>query len=124
MSVANQFDLARAEILDRYILRINNGNRTKLTREERENLAGLLVDKLVVLNQQGKDDQGAIQDLCEAEKGLLEQGYPQGSINSVYLPTDTNALKAAIDQGRLQLTEQNSFSKPWTKRDGSESGMT
>jgi integrase len=124
MSLATQFDLARQEILDRYQGRIDRGERTKLTREERENLALLLVDRLVELNQQGRDDQGVIRELCEAEKGLLERGYPRGSINSVYLPTYTNALKGAIDEGRLKLTEQNSYPKPWTKRDGSESGVT
>jgi integrase len=124
MSLAAQFDLTRDEILDRYQGRIERGERTKLTREERENLALILVDRLVELNQQGKDDQGVIRELCEAEKALLERGYPRGSINSVYLPIYTNALKAAIDEGRLVLTERNSYLKPWTKRDGSESGVT
>jgi Telomere resolvase len=124
MSATTQFDLSRDQILDRYHLRIDRGERTKLTREERDNLALLLVDRLVELNQRGKDDQGVIRELCEAEKALLERGYPKGSINSTYLPTYTNALKAAIDEGRLELTEQNSYPKPWTKRDGSESGVT
>ena len=33
-------------------------------------------------------------------------------------------IKEAIAQGRLRLTEQNSHAKPWTKLDGSESGVT
>ena len=124
MSVANQLDLARAEILDRFQVRIDQGDRTKLTREERDYLALMLVDRLVELNHQGKDDQAAIRELCEAEKLLLERGYPKGSISSAYLPTYTRLLKEAIAAGQLALTEQNSFLKPWTKRDGSDSGVT
>jgi hypothetical protein len=124
MSLATQFDLTRDEILDRYQGRIEWGDRTKLTREERDNLALLLVDRLMQLNQQGTDDQETIQAVCEAEKALLERGYPKGSINSVYLPTYTRLLKAAIDEGRIVLTERNSYPKAWTKRDGSESGVT
>ena len=104
MSVAIPFDVARKEILDRYQPRIDRGDRTRLTREERDNLALLLVDKLVELNQQGKDDQKAIRDLCEAEKALLERGYTKGSINSVYLSTYTRLLEAALNQGRELLS--------------------
>ena len=124
MSVATQFDLTRDEILSRFQARIDHGDRNKLTREERESLTLILVDRLVELNQQSRDDQAAIRDLCEVEKELLERGYPKGSLNSVYLPNYTRLLKAAIDQGRLQLNDRNSYPKPWTKRDGSETGVT
>jgi len=53
MSVAIPFDVARKEILDRYQPRIDRGDRTRLTREERDNLALLLVNRLVELNWLG-----------------------------------------------------------------------
>src|SRR5579883_368453 len=124
MSLATQFDQTRAAIIERYRQRIALGDRTKLTRDERETLTVLLLDQLVGLNQRGEDTRDKLQALCEAEKALLEEGYPQGSINSVYLPAYTRVIKEAIAQGRLLLTEQNSHSKPWTKLDGSESGVT
>jgi transposase-like protein len=124
MSLATQFDQTRAEIVERYRRRIELGDRTKLTRDERETLTVILLDQLIALNQRGEDTRDTIQALCEAEKALLEEGYPQGSINSVYLPAYTRVIKAAIAQGRLLLTEQNSHAKPWTKLDGSETGMT
>jgi len=124
MSLATQFDQTREEITERYHQRIELGDRTKLTRDERETLTVLLLDQLIALNQRGEDTRDRIQALCEAEKALLEEGYPQGSINSVYLPAYTRVIKEAIALGRLKLTEQNSHSKPWTKLDGSETGMT
>ena len=124
MSLATQFDQTRAEIIERYHQRIALGDRTKLTRDERETLTVLLLDQLIALNQRGKDTRDRIQEICEIEKALLEEGYPQGSINSVYLPAYTRVLKEAIAQGRLLLTAQNSYAKPWTKLDGSETGMT
>ncbi len=124
MSLATQFDQTRAAIIERYHQRIEQGERTKLTRDERETLTVLLLDQLVALNQRGEDTRDKLQSLCEAEKALLEEGYPQGSINSVYLPAYTRVIKEAIAQGRLRLTEQNSHAKPWTKLDGSETGLT
>jgi len=124
MSLATQFDQTRAEIIEQYHKRIEQGDRTKLTRDERETLTVLLLDQLITLNQRGEDTRDKLQALCEAEKALLEAGYPQGSINSVYLPAYTRVIKEAIAQGRLLLTEQNSYAKPWTKLDGSETGMT
>ena len=124
MSLATQFDQTRAAIIERYHQRLEQGDRTKLTRDERETLTVLLLDQLIALNQRGEDTRDKLQSLCEAEKALLEEGYPQGSINSVYLPAYTRVIKAAIAQGRLRLTEQNSHAKPWTKLDGSETGLT
>ena len=124
MSLATQFDQTREAIIERYRQRLEQGDRTKLTRDERETLTVLLLDQLIALNQRGEDTRDKLQSLCEAEKALLEEGYPQGSINSVYLPAYTRVIKAAIAQGRLMLTEQNSHAKPWTKLDGSESGST
>ena len=124
MSLATQFDQTREAIIERYHQRLEQGDHTKLTRDERETLTVLLLDQLIALNQRGEDTRDRIQEICEAEKDLLEEGYPQGSINSVYLPAYTRVLKEAIAQGRLLLTAQNSYAKPWTKLDGSETGIT
>lgn len=100
MSSAIQFDLARQEILDHYQGRIDRGDRNKLTREERDNLALLLVDRLVELNQQGKDDQKAIRELCEAEKALLEQGSRRGrSTRSTCQPIPVCSRKRSTRAG-------------------------
>ncbi len=124
MSLATQFDQTREAITERYRRRIEQGDRTKLTRDERETLTVLLLDQLITLNEHGEDTRDKIQAVCAAEKALLGEGYPQGSINSVYLPAYTRGIKEAIASGRLKLTEQNSHAKPWTKLDGSESGST
>ncbi len=124
MSTATRFDLTREEIVTRFRQRIASADRTRMTREEREVLTLLLRDQLILLNQQGEDTYERLQQLCEAEKALLLEGYPAGSVNSVYLPAYTRLLKAAIATGQIKLTAQNSFAKPWTKRDGSESGVT
>jgi len=124
MSTATRFDLTREEIVTRFRQRITNTDRTRMTREERELLTLLLKDQLISLNQRGEDTYERLQALCEAEKALLLEGYPPGSVNSVYLPAYTRLLKEAIATGQIKLTEQNSFAKPWTKRDGSGEGVT
>ena len=78
MSLATQFDQTKEEIIKRYHQRIEQGDRTKLTRDERETLTLLLLDQLVALNQRGEDTRDKLQSLCEAEKALLEEGYPAG----------------------------------------------
>ena len=122
MSLSIQHDLTRPEIADRFRSRIEKGERTRLTRDERDTLALILVDKLIALNEQGKDTKKAIERVCTAERALLEEGFPQTSINSTYLSTYTRLVKEAIESKRLKLTDRNSFSKDWTKRDGSGSG--
>ena len=122
MNLSTQHDLTRSEIIDRFRSRIEKGERTRLTRDERDTLALILVDRLIALNEQGKDTQKAIERVCTVERALLEEGFPQTSINSTYLPTYTRLVKEAIESNRLKLTDKNSFSKDWTKRDGSGSG--
>jgi len=121
---AHTHDLTRDEIISRFHDRVERGERVKLTREERESLALLLVDRLVQLQESGEDTRERVEKLCGEEKALLEKGYPVGSISSVYLPTYTRLVKDAIAVGRLVLNEQNSYAKGWTKRDGSGSGVT
>jgi len=124
MSTATRFDLTREEIVTRFRQRITQADRTRMTREERELLTLLLKDQCISLHQQGEDTYDRLQDLCAAEKALLLEGYPAGSVNSVYLPAYTRLLKEAIATGQIKLTEQNSFNKSWAKRDGSETGST
>ncbi|WP_026736222.1 protelomerase family protein [Fischerella sp. PCC 9605] len=124
MSLATQFDLTRSSIVENYRKRIQAGERTRLTRCERETLTLILLDRLISLNQNGQDSLERIRELCDSEKALLEEGFPQSSINSVYLPNYTRVIKEAIANGRLHLNDQNSYPKKWTKRDGSDSGTT
>jgi hypothetical protein len=51
MSLATQFDQTREAITERYRRRLEQGDRTKLTRDERETLTVLLLDQLIALNQ-------------------------------------------------------------------------
>ena len=87
MSLATQFDPTRAAIIERYHQRLEQGDRTKLTRDERETLTVLLLDQLITLNQRGEDTRDKLQDVCAAEKAMLEEGYPKApSTVSIYLP--------------------------------------
>ncbi len=124
MSVSKQFDLTREEIVQNFRDRIAGEKRNKLNRKERECLTLIFLDRLIEMNSQGQDTREQIEKLCLEEKGLLEEGFPQTSINSVYLPHYTRVLREAIAEGKLQLNEQNSYPKHWVKRDGSEQGTT
>ena len=109
---------ARDEIVDRYRQRIEQGDRTKLTKPERQQLIEHFLEALQPLQSQAE-----IQALCQAEMALLEEGYAQSSVNSVYLPTYTSAVKAAIESGQLALTAETSYLKAWEKLSG-EKGAT
>ncbi|NJL19577.1 MAG: hypothetical protein HC895_00170 [Leptolyngbyaceae cyanobacterium SM1_3_5] len=77
------------------------------------------------MNQQGTDTEEAIAALCCAEVDLLKEGYPTKSLDGEYLPNYTRAVAEAIHDGRITLTEQNSFEKHWRKRNAPEvSGQT
>lgn len=54
--------------------------------------------------------------MCSAEVELLKEGYPSKSLDGEYLPNYTRAVATAIHDGRITLTEQNSFVKHWRKR--------
>lgn len=122
MSISKQFDLTREQIIKNFRSRIAHKKRNKLNREERETLTLLFLDRLIEMNSQGQDTQEQIEKLCLEEKNLLEEGFPQSSINSVYFPNYTRVLREAIASGKLQLNKQNSYPKHWVKRDGSEQG--
>ncbi|PZV22405.1 MAG: hypothetical protein DCF21_00300 [Leptolyngbya sp.] len=115
-SLSQTFDTTRAEIVAAMAQRIENGDRTKLTKKELEELISILVAKLVDMNARGTDTKAAIDRLCAAEQALLERAYPRSSINSVYFPRYTKAIKAAIEAGRISLTGKNSYPRRWTKR--------
>ncbi|WOD39827.1 protelomerase family protein [Nodosilinea sp. E11] len=114
--LSHSFDSTRAEIVAAMEQRIEKGDRTKLTRKELEELIAILVARLVDLNQRDADTKGEIETLCAAEQTLLEQAFSRNSINSVYFPRYTTAIKAAIAEGRIQLTSKNSYPRPWFKR--------
>jgi hypothetical protein len=115
-SLSQTFDTTRAEIVAAMEQRIENGDRTKLTKKELDQLIAILVAKLVEMNALGTDTKAAIDRLCAAEQALLERAYPRSSINSVYFPRYTKAIKAAIEAGRITLNGKNSYPRRWTKR--------
>jgi hypothetical protein len=115
-SLAQTFDTTRAEIVAAMEQRIEKGDRTKLTKKELEELIAILVAQLVEMNALGTDTKAAIDRLCAAEQALLERAYPRSSINSVYFPRYTKAIKAAIEAGRISLNGKNSYPRRWTKR--------
>lgn len=104
-------DLTREEVVDRYRKRIIEGSRTKLTRIEREQLAFLLLETLIHLSEAGEDSKDVIRSLCQEEIDLLEEGYPQTSIHTSYLPIYVRLIKDAIASGQLKLTDLNSYEK-------------
>lgn len=117
--------LQREEIIQHYRHRIAQGDRSKLKREEKAALVILLVDRLIEMNQQGTDTEEAIEALCTAEVDLLKEGYPTKSLDGEYLPNYTHAVADAIHDGRITLTDLNSFEKHWRKRNTPEvSGQT
>lgn len=119
MSNATQFDLSREEIIARYRQRIEKGDRTKLSKQELEQLALNFVDRLRLLNSQAD-----IRALCEAEIALLEEGYPQATIAGNQLPLYRQLIKDAIKTGTLPLSNENSHVVAWTKRNTGEPGQT
>ncbi len=98
----------REELVNRFRDRIAHGERTKLTRQERSELALHFVDRLA----QCDTEEEAIA-LCNDEIELLEEGYPVGSIANQYLPEWRKAISLALEEGRLrkQNLEPNEFGK-------------
>ena len=103
MSLSHTYDTTRSEITAAMEQRIENGDRTMLKKQELEGLIAILVDQLVDLNQRDADTKQAIEHLCAAEQTLLEQAFLRNSINSVYFPRYTTAIKAAIAEGRTAV---------------------
>ncbi|MBE9182538.1 hypothetical protein IQ268_28720 [Oculatella sp. LEGE 06141] len=101
-------DTSRKELIDRFRDRIALGERTKLSKQERSELALHFVDRLA----RCKTEEEAIA-LCRAEIDLLEEGYPTASIANQYLPEWRKAISLAVEEGRLpkQDLEPNQFGK-------------
>lgn len=92
----------RAEIINQFRNRIKNGDRLRLSKED----LSRLIDAFVELLQEAKTE-GEIRIRCETEIKLLEEGYPQPSV-AKYLTRYRKAIIAAIEDGTLKLTEDNS----------------
>jgi hypothetical protein len=90
----------RAQILAQYRQRIQKGERIKLTTSERAALVQDFVARLRFLNTPQ-----AIQQLCQDEIALLEEGYGKGSNSTTnYLSNYRTAIDEAVNQGHLTLT--------------------
>ncbi len=88
--------LSRSDIITRFRDRIALGKRTRLYKEEFETLVEGFIQRLNQLDQAD-----SIQKLCRAEIELLEEGYPQLTLASDYIPRYRKAIEAAIATGKL-----------------------
>ena len=100
-------DSTRAELIDNFRDRVAAGERTKLSKAERSQLALHFVDALQC------ETEADCKALCEAEMALLEEGYPVASIANQYLPEWRKAIALAVEEGRLprQDLEPTEFGK-------------
>ena len=103
-------DTPREELIARFRDRIAQGERTKLTKQERSELALHFVDRLA----QCQAEEDAI-TLCKTEIALLEEGYPVASIANQYLPEWRKAISLALEENRLpkQDLKPNEFGKTY-----------
>jgi integrase len=108
----------RAEIIARFRQRIAEGSRTRLPKDELQALIEAFLELL-----QGAKTKTKIQGLCEAELALLEEGYPQPTVAKVYLPKYRNAIRAAMADGELPMTERTSRLYDYQKRTSGEEGV-
>lgn len=105
----------REDIVATYRSRIKAGSGRKLLRHELKFLVDDFIDQLKGL---GSEDE--IQQRCKAEIALLEEGYPQATIQGNQMPLYRNVITEAIERGELTLTPQNSHSVQVTKASGEE----
>ncbi|MGB8700959.1 MAG: protelomerase family protein, partial [Thermosynechococcaceae cyanobacterium] len=110
-AIANSHDTLREEIIARFRDRIAKGERTKLSKQERAELALHFVDRLAEC-----DTEETAIALCRAEMALLEEGYPVGSICNQYLPEWRKGIALAVEEGRLpkQDLAANEFGKVYS----------
>jgi integrase len=95
--------MSRADIIDAFYDRIQQGHRQRLSKEDLEGLIQGFIELL-----QGADSEAEIKTLCEAEIRLLEQGYPQTTLATKYLSKYRKAIESAIADGTLTQTANNS----------------
>lgn len=109
--IAFSHDTPREEIIARFRDRIAKGERTKLSKQERAELALHFVDRLA----ECKTEKAAIA-ACRAEMALLEEGYPVGSICNQYLPEWRKVIALAVEEGRLPKQDlgANEFGKVYS----------
>ena len=112
--LSKQFDTTREEIIDNFRDRISNNKRSKLTKQELEELIDIFITRIQSIN-----DAELIQQLCEDEIALLEEGYPQATVAKNHLPKYRKAISSAIDENRIVLNSDNSHSYTYFK-DGEE----
>lgn len=105
----------REEIIARYRDRITTGERTKLSLLESDRLIETFVEQL-----QGLTTQDEIKALCEAEITLLEEGYPKPTIGKDRLRYYRAAIKAAMAEGKLPMTDETSRRYTYVKRETGE----
>jgi integrase len=108
----------RADLITRYRERIGAGVRTKLSQDELQ----FLIESFLELLKDAKSKE-KIQPLCQAELALLEEGYPQATVAKVYLPKYRNAIRAAMADGLLPMTQRTSRFYDYTKRLSGETGV-
>lgn len=107
----------REDIITRYRDHIATGERTKLTQEDLHRLIETFLEQLQSLTTEDE-----IKALCRAEIALLEEGYPKATIGKVYLPMFRKAIRAAMGDGKLPMTEATSRQYAYTKRESGEPG--
>lgn len=109
--IAYSFDHSREELVERFRLRIQQGDRTRLRKAERAELALHFVDRLQ--RCQSEEEASA---LCQEEIALLEEGYPVVSVANQYLPEWRKVIERAVEEGRLpqQNLEPNEFGKQYS----------
>lgn len=104
-------DNTREEIVEKMRNAIQKGRKKKLSRTDFQELAIILTGKIIHLNRAKADNEETVKAICDAEIQMLEEGYPQSSLNSKYLPIYTRQVKDAIAQGKIKLTKLNSYPK-------------
>jgi Telomere resolvase len=108
----------RAQLLQSYHDRIDQGVRQRLTTAERDFLVQDFIERLQSLRSAE-----AIEQLCRDEVALLEQGYGQGTNSTVnYLSKYRTAIALATEAGKLPMTEETSFMFRGQKRSGEPIG--
>ncbi len=106
----------REDIISRYRDRITTGKRTKLTDAEQTQLIEAFVERLRNLITEDE-----IKALCASELALLEEGYSKSVVSKDRLRHYRKAIKVAMGDGRLSMTDQTSRVYTYTPHDSDES---
>jgi hypothetical protein len=101
---------SRDQIVETFRQRIRSGKSHKLSFNARMALVDFFIDDLKSLTSNQ-----AIQARCQAEIQLLEEGYPQRTLASDYIPVYRNAIADAVQQGDLPIPPG---SRPSSEVDG------